>query len=234
LIDDWSGGSAKPPSDRERSVLAADTKFLKTGYLRNNLNSVPIKVPADAPDAVRAAAASSLEEVEVSVVTSGTDMNNSIHRPERCLVDQGFSITGDKKITIKVNGKVLPLKRLVATQHVKDEKSGKIFVHKNLTYYWFTGYESLTNDHYERTFIDLKDRMFKGFAQEWAYTTVSMMVEPHVADDGKGNSPTRFVDSENEDADGLTEADKIIQEFIVGLVKEVVDRRMIKSWKDAK
>ncbi len=239
LVGYWRGGPKKKASDKEIGVLMKDTGFLKKSYLRRNTDVVPRPLPPEATDLERAVAASPFEEVEVSVVTSGSDMGNSIHRPERCLVAQGFTISGDRKMMLKVNGRDLPVKRLIASQHLKNQQTGEIHIFHNLTYYWFVGHDALTNDHYERTLLDAKDRLIQGYDQQWAYATVGMTVDPHVTnyDEGKSKDSdqipqiyTRQVDAEKEGSDGLTEADKILQEFIVDLAKEVIDRKMIKSW----
>ena len=242
LVGYWRGGPARKASDKEIKILASDTQFLKKNYLRRNSDIAPRTPPPNATEIERALAATNFEELEVSIVTSGSDMGNSIHRPERCLVAQGFNISGDKKLILKVNGRDLPVKRLVASQHIKDEKTGQIMIYNNLTYYWFVGHDSMTNDHYERTLLDTKDRLFKGYDQEWAYATVGLMIDAHRADYDEGKAKdsdqipqviTRPIDAVTEDANGLTEADRIIQDFIIDLAKEVIDRKMIKAWNPA-
>jgi hypothetical protein len=43
----------------------------------------------------------------------------------------------------------------------------------NLDYYWFIGYSDITASHFEREYIDIKDRLFHGYNQRWAYVTVT-------------------------------------------------------------
>jgi hypothetical protein len=43
-----------------------------------------------------------------------------------------------------------------------------------LTYYFFVGHEQLTNDHIERTVMDMKDRLVRGMDQRWAYVSTTM------------------------------------------------------------
>ena len=59
-IGDWIGEEGKI-TDRELEVLAKDTQFARKNY---------INVAGD--------------RISVSIVLSGDDMTNSIHRPERC------------------------------------------------------------------------------------------------------------------------------------------------------
>jgi hypothetical protein len=42
----------------------------------------------------------------------------------------------------------------------------------SLDYYWFIGSDQTTPSHFTRTFIDMRDRLFKGTVQRWAYVTV--------------------------------------------------------------
>ncbi len=239
LIGYWSGGSDRKPSDKELKILAEDTVFHKKNYLRANSSVAPRSVKSDATDLERLAAVTPYEEVEVSIVTSNSDMGNSIHRPERCLTAQGFNVEREKKFIVKVRGRDLPVKKLSTVQHIKDEASGNVQHLRNVTYYWFVGHDTLTNDHYTRTLQDMKDRLLRGFDQQWAYATVGMMLAPHAAineelakdPDAKGQAVlTRAIDDDALDAGGLTEADRIVQEFIADLSKEIIDRKMIADW----
>ena len=239
LIGYWSGGRERKPTDKELKILAEDTVFHKKSYLRANSSVTPRSVKSDATDMERLAAVTPYEEVEVSIVTSNSDMGNSIHRPERCLTAQGFNVEREKKFIVKVRGKDLPVKKLSTVQHIKDEASGNVQHLRNVTYYWFVGHETLTNDHYARTWQDMKDRLLRGFDQQWAYATVGMMLAPHAAineelakdPDTRGQAVlTRAIDDDALDAEGLTEADRIVQEFISDLSKEIIDRKMIADW----
>lgn len=50
--------------------------------------------------------------------------------------------------------------------------------------------------------------------------------------DGKGKPAviTRLVDNDLEYETGFTEADRIVQEFIIILVKDVIDLQIIEGW----
>ena len=71
-LEGWNGYKVQE-SEAERKILAADTRFSKARY-------TPVKrVPWEEQKPA----------VEVSIVFSGQEMNNSIHRPEVCLPAQG-------------------------------------------------------------------------------------------------------------------------------------------------
>src|SRR3954453_21250092 len=85
-VGDWIGKDAEV-TEREREVLANDTQFARKTY--TNLAG---------------------DSVYVSIVMSGDDMTNSIHRPERCLPAQGWNLlASSKRIVSLADGKQLEL-----------------------------------------------------------------------------------------------------------------------------
>lgn len=172
VIGDWIGHDM-PITPREREVLAKDTQFARKLY--DNIAG---------------------EEVYVSIVLSGEDMTNSIHRPERCLPAQGWNLESSDRHNVPIaGGKSLEVTRL-RTQRTDTANS------QNLTYYWFVGYEDITPSHLVRTEIDLRDRILHGYNQRWAYVTVSADMAPRFA---------RTVRTEQDTA-------KMLDEFIQQLV----------------
>lgn len=117
------------------------------------------------------------EVVDVSIVLSGSDLNTSIHRPERCMPAQGHVILDSRGVKIRLpSGDGFRAKRLQTSRRVHTgEKGAKPMKVKSLTYYFFVGRNRVTNDHVKRTLIDMKDRLVHGTDQRWAYVSVSMM-----------------------------------------------------------
>lgn len=152
-----------PASKEELEGLADDTKFAKAICV----NPPPTK---NEPEGM------TRDVLNLSVVLSGSDVNNSIHRPERCLVAQGHRILGSSDRVIPLeNGKTVTVKRLSSIQHIATNKEGTEHIELNsLTYYFFVGHDRVTNDHLARTFIDMKDRIVRGMDQRWAYVSTSM------------------------------------------------------------
>jgi hypothetical protein len=73
------------------------------------------------------------------------------------------------------DGWEFPTKRLRSIQLIKDPNSGKVAAEfKCVTYYFFVGHETITSDHLQRTFVDMKDRILHGRDQRWAYVSASM------------------------------------------------------------
>jgi len=167
-LPDFLGGWAGKPSpitDKEHEILAGDTQFCRKVY----------------DDGFG-------DQVLVSIVLSGHDLDNSIHRPERCLPSQGWSIidTSSKGLPVPAApGGQLPVTRLHLMMPVqtKTGQMGQVF---NLNYYWFIGYSDITASHFEREYIDMRDRLLHGYNQRWAYVTVASNITGNMRADGGG------------------------------------------------
>ena len=121
-IGQWTGTPGKI-SDQELNGLAPDTTFARRIYTNAFGDSIL-----------------------VSIVLAGEDPDNSIHRPERCLPAQGWTIMDSR--TVKIPLSKNPLGNLEATrlhneQNFKDDQ-GRLHPVENLNYYWFVGYNRLT------------------------------------------------------------------------------------------
>jgi hypothetical protein len=80
-LGEWHGSDVGI-SDRERQVLGAETEFARKSYTNGRG-----------------------DELQVSIVLGGQDMNTSIHRPERCLPAQGWTITNKGPASVVLPGK---------------------------------------------------------------------------------------------------------------------------------
>lgn len=201
--DNWSF-EKQVPSEKELSVLSPDTQFSKAICLKarpGEINQDGYLVP---------------DRLDLSIVLSGSDINNSIHRPERCMPAQGHSITSSSDRVLQLpNGQEVPVKRLVSIQslQVASNKEREEYVRYNcLTYYFFIGHDRITNNHLGRTFIDIKDRLLRGMDQRWAYTSVSMWY---------GKVP--WIEKEVTEA----EADAKIQKFLIDFSENQIDWKQI-------
>lgn len=143
---------------QERETLAPDTKFSKALCLGSEsfFDTTPY-------------------EGHVSIVLSGFDLANSIHRPERCMPAQGHEIYHSEKLLVDLKGgRQVPVRRLLSVQTNKDQNDKVVSRNNTVTYYFFVGHDRITEDHTRRTLLDMKDRLAKGVAQGWAYITVTM------------------------------------------------------------
>ena len=181
FVGKWYGVDQKI-SDRELQMLASDTEFARKLY-------------TDAAGNV----------IYVSIVLSGADLDNSIHRPERCLPAQGWTIADTRSLQLPLeSGKKLGVTRLHDVRQV-PLRNGEMLSVYNLNYYWFVGFHHLTASHLERTMLDIRDRVFKGYNQRWAYITIA-------ADITKGLVPFGHDEAET---------DSMLQDFIRQIFPEI-------------
>jgi EpsI family protein len=156
-VGNWLGDDAAV-TQKELEVLAKDTRFARKIYT--------------SPDG---------DAIVVSIVLSGDDMTTSIHRPERCLPAQGWSLVNTSQRTITLpNSAPLKTTRLSNVREI-TAKDKQRFLLPNLTYYWFVGYNQTTPSHFARTMLDMRDRILRGYNQRWAYVTVAATVTQGIA-----------------------------------------------------
>lgn len=175
----WYGVDQKI-TDKELTFLANDTEFARKQYTNGTGDTVL-----------------------ASIVLSGQDLDNSIHRPERCLPAQGWTIADSRRVHVRVptlKGGALPVTRLHDVRQVPTS-DGRVVSLYHLNYYWFIGYNHVTASHLERTLLDISDRLIKGYNQRWAFVTVASEIT-----EGR----LRFGKSEKE-------TDEMLQQFIATL-----------------
>ena len=144
-------------SQKERDVLGAETEFARKTYhnARGDL-------------------------ITASIVLSGQDMNTSIHRPERCLPAQGFTVISKRPAAVALRDQpALQATRLLNVRNIPTEEGGVPTSNYNLTYYWFIGHNDMTGSHFARTWYDIRDRLLHGYNQRWAYLTVAASLPPN-------------------------------------------------------
>lgn len=151
-------------SQAEKDTLAKDTEFSRAICLKTR--------PGEYDQEGRLIP----DRIDLSVVLSGADINNSIHRPERCMPSQGHNILSSTNRNIVLgNGRNVEVKRLRTIQRIPTNEARTEFLELQcVVYYFFVGHDRVMNGHYSRTFVDMKDRLLKGMDQRWAYVSTSM------------------------------------------------------------
>ena len=130
------------------------------------------------------------DELTATIVLAGHDMNTSIHRPERCLIAQGWSLADSPKMKIEIPERgLLETTKLKVLKVVKTDSGQQIHI-ENLNYYWFVGCTDNTASHFERTKIDITDRLLRGYNQRWAYFTVVGTVTKGLKQFGRSEEET--------------------------------------------
>lgn len=162
-MGDWFLKSI-PPSQAEIDILSKDTKFSKATCLRPRAGEFSLsgeRIP---------------DRTDLAVVLSGYDLNNSIHRPERCMPAQGHRNLRSTTIPVELaNGRTLTVRRIRSVQTLIHPENRKLDQHfECVTYYFFVGHDRVEYDHLQRTLADMQDRLIHGMDQRWAYVTASM------------------------------------------------------------
>lgn len=167
LGTDWIGRRAEV-TPIEREILPADTGFSRKVYV---------------------SLAEQKRDVLLSVVLSGRD-RTSIHRPELCLVGQGWTIDAATRHQFQfpsASGSpgsfpstVLEVRREMASPR------GKVIV-PQLAVYWFVDSRTVVATHWERLLRDAWTRVTRARADRWAY--VLMQTD---ASDGRAAALSRM------------------------------------------
>ena len=192
-----------PASEEEVAILAKDTRFAKAVCLSPREGEIDLASGLAIPD-----------RVDLSIVLSGHDLNNSIHRPERCMPSQGHVISNTSDVDLKLsNGREITVRRLLSVQSIPTNEAKTEFANFDcITYYFFVGHNQITQDHLARTLLDIKDRLVRGMDQHWAYVSLSMWY---------GKVPWI---AENITID---EADTKLRKFLSEFAEEQIDWEMI-------
>ena len=147
LGTEWIGRRAEV-SAVEREVLPPDTGFSRKDYV---------------------ALSDSTQRVFLSVVLSGRD-RTSIHRPELCLVGQGWTIgatSGHRFSYPGIPARDFPATVLQVQREVRTPR-GTLTV-PQLVVYWFIGGDTVVASHWERLAVDAWNRVAHARADRWAY-----------------------------------------------------------------
>jgi EpsI family protein len=174
-------GADQPISQGEKDILGPDTQFVRKLY--TNARG---------------------DQIFVSIVFSGPDMSTSIHRPERCLPAQGWTVVDTALSQIPIGKDNFTATRLRNLRNVRNGNASPLTIY-SLDYYWFVGQDTQTPSHLQRAWIDIRDRVFKGNNQQWAYVTIVSAIT-------KGLQPFGLSEEET---------DKLIQNFIRDLVPQL-------------
>jgi EpsI family protein len=147
LGSEWMGRNIEPTAV-ERAILPPDTGYSTKQYMNR-----------EGPG----------RQVLLSIVLSGRD-RTSIHRPELCLVGQGWTIESTSSHRFRYPGQ--PGADFEATVlHVRRGRAGSQGREPvpELVAYWFVGGDRIVASQGERMLLDAWNRIVHGRADRWAY-----------------------------------------------------------------
>jgi len=131
-------------------------------------------------------------QINCSIVLSGAEQR-SIHRPEVCLVGQGWSIVGQENIPIPLRsghqlvGRKLTLERQAAGQNGEHLTVRAFYV------YWFVGQNVATPSTFTRVFLSSWDRAVHNRSHRWAYVSLFSLVTDNLRPDGLNAGQTTAI-----------------------------------------
>jgi hypothetical protein len=149
LGSEWMGRHAEI-TGIERQVLPPDTGYSRKLY-------ISLSDPS--------------KQVFLSIVLSGRD-RTSIHRPELCLVGQGWTIRSEFVHNFSFPGKAstIPTTVLRVDKRIITPK-GQVDVPQLFAYYFLNSKETVAS-HWERIARDSWERLAHGRSDRWAYVVV--------------------------------------------------------------
>lgn len=145
-------GTASEVSKAELEILPSDTEFARMTY-DNGVG----------------------DSILCSIVLAGSQ-DRSIHRPERCLPGQGFTIVRSTPVALEMpDGQNLHVQCLDLSRNQRISEDDSITV-RSLYIYWFVGDNFTTNSNFTRMVRSIFDRVFLNRQHRWAYVIVSSTI----------------------------------------------------------
>jgi hypothetical protein len=131
-------------------------------------------------------------QINCSIVLSGAEQR-SIHRPEACLVGQGWTIVGQQDVPIQLeSGHPLVVRNLSVERQVVTPDNQHVTVRAFYMYY-FVGDNITTPSHFTRILLSNWDRVVHNRAHRWAYVSMFSLITDNLRPDGIGADETKAV-----------------------------------------
>lgn len=146
------------PSKKELKWLPEDTGIVKRSYLSYD-------------------ARSRYEAIFATLILSGNDPR-SLHRPRVCLDGQGWTITSESVVPLKVNGHPLEVMDFRIERNEEDEAGNVVRVVAHYVYWWIGQDRSTPHDWKRILYTDL-DNLFRNVNNRWGYPSVMVQVDPN-------------------------------------------------------
>lgn len=177
--------SAEPVKDTKGQPVGTNSVFMPPELLGYKGQSLPIDqimldmLPRDTTYGQRRYSAQDGFWIDSTVVLMGSD-RSSIHKPQFCLVGQGWAIERSTMSTFRIDkphAYDLPVMKLDVSKEVTLE-NGKRQKVSGVYIYWFVSGDQLTADHVERQWWMARDLLTRGILQRWAYVTYFSVCYP--------------------------------------------------------
>ena len=111
-------------------------------------------------------------QIMATIILSGFE-KRSLHRPEVCLPNQGWTVTDRQPITLRLeDGREITLMMMRIFRDV-EPKPGVHIRTRAVNFYWYIGSSGTTcADHYEHVFLSYYDAVFRNIQHRWAMASI--------------------------------------------------------------
>lgn len=124
-------------------------------------------------------------DVTATLVFSGLE-RRSIHRPQVCLVAQGYRITDEYVYQARTGvERTMPIRILEISRPVRNEEGKQIGIVSGVYCYWLFNPEHETTRHLERFLHMLVDNGFRDYRPRWGYASLMILRDPGKPDEWK-------------------------------------------------
>jgi len=131
-------------------------------------------------------------QLECTIVLSGA-ADSSIHRPEGCLVGQGWTIIGQDNVPMTLpSGHPLVARCLTLERQQSTPEGGRLTVRAFYIYY-FVGQNITTPSHFTRLLLSSWDRAVHNRAHRWAYVSFFSVVTDGLRPGGLTSAQTEVM-----------------------------------------
>ncbi|WP_395744683.1 exosortase/archaeosortase family protein [Prosthecobacter sp.] len=153
--------------------------------------------------------------IMTTVILSGFE-KRSLHRPEVCLPNQGWTVTDRMPVSIRLDdGREITVMMMRIFRDVEPQPGMRIRT-RAINFYWYIGSDGTTcADHYEHVFLSYYDSVFRNVQHRWAMASLYVPL------------PEQRVGSENP----LLELGAVedTREFIAKLVPQIMPLHQVAS-----
>lgn len=154
------------------NVLNYTSKYIPPDFVTTNT------LPKETSLSQRVYTAPDGLQFTINVVMMATD-RTSIHKPQFCLVGQGWRIENteyDSVLIEKPHPYVLPLTVITASREI--ELDGQRQLVRGIYVYWFAADNAVTAKHWERMWWMSRELLTTGTLQRWAYVSCFAVCHP--------------------------------------------------------
>lgn len=109
--------------------------------------------------------------ITVTMVITGNEITG-IHRPQICLVGQGYQIVNQRTVMVPLSGRKPLAVKILDLVLKRIGKEGTVADLSGTYAYWYAGGARETSDNFTRSFYMFVDRILNGQISRWAYISV--------------------------------------------------------------